>query len=989
MSCQFDRMAENSRMSKLSEKDDEYVFSWKLFTAWDYMIGNAETAHNRVASIIMGFKEALLEEAEKKRDKRNWKVICFRVLVNTVVIGLLSFSVFAVVMVVKRSTEPEANSTFWRKNEITIIMSLITLVFPMLFEVLGFVEQYHPRKQLRLQLARIMVLNLLNLYSLIFALIDKISDMAEELEEFKNITMEMKAARAANKLSSIQTSTLHTTTAIISTSTSTTPSYSPVTECYLVCNDSDTQFMHGDNLVYDLANNISHGVLSTFLDLVTEINVQNVTDYLNSTVNSISTSFDNATEEYFPSDVFFSLKEFFLDYLTNILDQFNIENNTITTNVYENNTTNFTDYSFNATDSLLNATDYELFKTTMLPVLLNFTNLTDISDDRFDIDATLSTIFENVTNAVSNVSDLTTLSPRCKEICNAVSAENDTTFFGSYNDGTDLNLTYEVTTTTAIVETSLNYSMRARLRSLCWETMFGQELIKLTVMDLIMTIFPTLAIDFFRGLFVRFMNRCWCWDLEKKFPQYGDFKVAENILSLVNNQGMVWMGMFFSPGLVLLNVIKLYIMMYFRTWAVLTCNAPPEVIFRASRSNNFYYALLLMMLFLCVLPVGYAIVWIKPSWHCGPFSQYERIFHIFTKTIRNTVPVSLQKVLDYIASPGIVIPLLVLLILIIYYLVSLTNALRNANEELKIQLRKERTEERRKMFQIADRRRKGGSGESTDLPNAPFNKWKKLLNNLPNARSFDETPKQDTDEVTPPKEEKPESRNKDFFSKLIKRALGKSSTSDEDQNVEDETDTEQHDSLPYDSGTKPHKALKQSNSSSSDFQALTQRMLDIKRNSSVVKKNDNDDEVGEKEVGPKKRDRVEATSSRKRQDSETSSIWSENIPVIKISKTDSTEKIINDESKKQKSEGKFKPKVKCALKKQHAEVDEDTICFFGNDLERKAIEEETIKEIVSESIEEDDSIDQVDVREEITDKSSSDRDDSCDTVLSVSCRKEN
>lgn len=64
------RMAENSRMSKLSEKDDECVFSWKLFTGWDYMIGNAETAHNRVASIILGFKEALLEEAEKKRQPR-------------------------------------------------------------------------------------------------------------------------------------------------------------------------------------------------------------------------------------------------------------------------------------------------------------------------------------------------------------------------------------------------------------------------------------------------------------------------------------------------------------------------------------------------------------------------------------------------------------------------------------------------------------------------------------------------------------------------------------------------------------------------------------------------------------------------------------------------------------------------------------------------------------------------------------------------------
>lgn len=63
-------MAANSRMSKLSEKDDECIFTWKLFTGWDYMIGNPETAHNRVMSIVMSFKEALLEEAEKKRKER-------------------------------------------------------------------------------------------------------------------------------------------------------------------------------------------------------------------------------------------------------------------------------------------------------------------------------------------------------------------------------------------------------------------------------------------------------------------------------------------------------------------------------------------------------------------------------------------------------------------------------------------------------------------------------------------------------------------------------------------------------------------------------------------------------------------------------------------------------------------------------------------------------------------------------------------------------
>lgn len=179
------------------------------------------------------------------------------------------------------------------------------------------------------------------------------------------------------------------------------------------------------------------------------------------------------------------------------------------------------------------------------------------------------------------------------------------------------------------------------------------------------------------------MNGCWCWDLEKQFPQYGDFKIAENILHLVLNQGMIWMGMFFSPGLMVLNLFKLGILMYLRSWAVMTCNIPHEVVFRASRytfmlleiiffltlknkqkftciiiylsllvlryyfsffrSNNFYFALLLIMLFLCVLPVGYAIVWVKPSLYCGPFSGYKKIYHVATKNLTNSLPELIKR----------------------------------------------------------------------------------------------------------------------------------------------------------------------------------------------------------------------------------------------------------------------------------------------------------------------------------------------------------
>lgn len=128
---------------------------------------------------------------------------------------------------------------------------------------------------------------------------------------------------------------------------------------------------------------------------------------------------------------------------------------------------------------------------------------------------------------------------------------------------------------------------------------------------------------------------------------------------------------------------------------------PPKlkVIFRASRSNNFYLWLLLIMLFLCTLPVAYAIVWLEPSWHCGPFSDYARIFHVLTQSLIKATPESLHWILSYIASPGVIIPLLVLLILVIYYLVSLSSSLREAVSDLRTQLRRERDAERAKTRQ--------------------------------------------------------------------------------------------------------------------------------------------------------------------------------------------------------------------------------------------------------------------------------------------------
>ncbi|OTF75936.1 TMC domain containing protein [Euroglyphus maynei] len=239
---------------------------------------------------------------------------------------------------------------------------------------------------------------------------------------------------------------------------------------------------------------------------------------------------------------------------------------------------------------------------------------------------------------------------------------------------------------------TLNETEKDRLRKLCWETMFGQELVKLTVMDFVLTVMSTLISDFLRALIVRYCNGCTCicWDLEKGFPGYGDFKIAENILHLVNNQGVIWLGMFFSPGLPAINSIKLCLLMYVRSWAVLTCNIPHETVFKASRNNNFYFMLLLLMLFLCTLPVSYAVVWLEPSWHCGPFSGYTRIYKILSTYVESKLPNTLNKILDYLTSPGAVLPTILLLVLFIYYLLSSVSALKDANKELKSQIRKDK-----------------------------------------------------------------------------------------------------------------------------------------------------------------------------------------------------------------------------------------------------------------------------------------------------------
>ena len=65
------------------------------------------------------------------------------------------------------------------------------------------------------------------------------------------------------------------------------------------------------------------------------------------------------------------------------------------------------------------------------------------------------------------------------------------------------------------------------------------------------------------------------------------------------------------------------------------------------------------------------------------------MYKVFSEKVMDVLEIidpRLLEVLDYITSPGIIIPTFLLMVLIIYYLVSMTGLLRESNEDLKNQV---------------------------------------------------------------------------------------------------------------------------------------------------------------------------------------------------------------------------------------------------------------------------------------------------------------
>lgn len=144
---------------------------------------------------------------------------------------------------------------------------------------------------------------------------------------------------------------------------------------------------------------------------------------------------------------------------------------------------------------------------------------------------------------------------------------------------------------------------------------------------------------------------------------------------------------------------------------------------------------------------------------------------------------------------------------------ALTGALREANDDLRNQLRRERQEERRKMQRVVNAKL------SDDNGNNVMDRWRKVL-----EASSPLTPMPPGGQTAAEAEEEKMKARREFLARIMKKALRKSSNTSEDESHpgvdDDETDTETHEQLPHDQDAPSRRRRDSASSKMADERKL-------------------------------------------------------------------------------------------------------------------------------------------------------------------------
>jgi hypothetical protein len=159
MKCTFARDTQNGRECAFEQNDDEQSGTVHVqlegvhrLGLYDCQSGNGQQCGDGECDQVEGgcvhaqitwwcAQESIAEYRVKMRQKFSILRFFLRTIANIVIVGLIVFSTFAISYYVDRSKNVRPSDGFLRNNEVPIVVSVITLVFPSLFEVIAMLER--------------------------------------------------------------------------------------------------------------------------------------------------------------------------------------------------------------------------------------------------------------------------------------------------------------------------------------------------------------------------------------------------------------------------------------------------------------------------------------------------------------------------------------------------------------------------------------------------------------------------------------------------------------------------------------------------------------------------------------------------------------------------------------------------------------------------------------------------------------------------------
>ncbi|XP_076459356.1 transmembrane channel-like protein 7 isoform X2 [Babylonia areolata] len=237
--------------------------------------------------------------------------------------------------------------------------------------------------------------------------------------------------------------------------------------------------------------------------------------------------------------------------------------------------------------------------------------------------------------------------------------------------------------------TTVDSENRALTAVQCWETYIGQQFYKLALVDFAALIVITFFVEFPRKfLYERLKGKI---AFVGKYGQQ-EFDIPQNVLDIVYSQTLSWLGTFFAPLLPAMTLLKVFFIFYIKKLTLMKNFAPPQNVYKVSRSNSFFNLILLISFIIVAVIVGYMLGNINPSKSCGPYRLYSTEDYVTWTALTDVIagwPNWASTIFFFFGTTAFYVPCFILLCLLMYYYWAVGQGYKRRDEILKEQLRLE------------------------------------------------------------------------------------------------------------------------------------------------------------------------------------------------------------------------------------------------------------------------------------------------------------